>query len=466
MSPEQIRGGAKLDGRSDIYALGIVLFEMLTGTLPYKADTPAQVMMMQLANPTPHPTDLRGDLPEPINGVIVRAMAKDVELRFLKAADMDAALQSATSGKSIPTDLQAAPAGSGGGISGTYDALDTGGLSSESTKGSADQKRRQRTILFSSIGGVAVCLCVLVVGIGGYALWSNSSKRTPTEAALVPTKTIGALPEIATAVSGYKPTLASPIFLPTDTEALQAAGSTPTALSGDTFNIKIGDEISNGVPGPGAGNIETPGVKDIYIFDATAGQKVFFQLKDSTLTGYVGFTLLDDLDNKIVDTEFKIVGQSIGTVELARGGTYRLIIGSDTDASVGTYTLKLWNVPSPDTFTININPYFEISNGIPGPGAGNIETPGAKDIYSFDATAGQKVFIQVEASTMTGYVNFFILDDMDNKIVDTAFKIVGQNIGTVELARGGTYRVVIGSDNDPTVGTYTIKIWGVGSPQN
>jgi tRNA A-37 threonylcarbamoyl transferase component Bud32 len=88
MAPEQIRGEGRVDGRADIYALGIVLFEMLTGNAPYKADTPAQVMMMHLANPTPRLSEARTDFPESVNNLLVRAMAKEPEFRFQNASEI------------------------------------------------------------------------------------------------------------------------------------------------------------------------------------------------------------------------------------------------------------------------------------------------------------------------------------------------------------------------------------------
>ncbi len=92
MSPEQIRGEGKVDSRTDIYALGIVLFEMLTGKTPFKADTPAQVMMMHLANPAPRLPRDRNDIPESVNNILVRAMAKEPEFRFQNASEMGSVL--------------------------------------------------------------------------------------------------------------------------------------------------------------------------------------------------------------------------------------------------------------------------------------------------------------------------------------------------------------------------------------
>jgi serine/threonine protein kinase len=99
MSPEQIRGEGKVDGRADIYALGIVLFEMLTGKAPFKADTPAQMLMMHLANPTPRLPEEQTSLPNTLNGVLIRAMAKDPDLRFQKASELGSVVSAIASGQ-------------------------------------------------------------------------------------------------------------------------------------------------------------------------------------------------------------------------------------------------------------------------------------------------------------------------------------------------------------------------------
>lgn len=92
MSPEQLTGEVALDGRSDIYSLGIVLFEMLTGNPPFRADTPAQVMMKHVTEPVPHILDLKPDLPADVEAIISRALAKDREQRYGSAAELVAAV--------------------------------------------------------------------------------------------------------------------------------------------------------------------------------------------------------------------------------------------------------------------------------------------------------------------------------------------------------------------------------------
>lgn len=86
-SPEQIEG-KPVDGRSDIYALGIILFEMLTGQKPYQADTPAMLLVKQMTEPTPRVLDIDPTLPPTCELAITQAMEKDVAHRFSTAGQV------------------------------------------------------------------------------------------------------------------------------------------------------------------------------------------------------------------------------------------------------------------------------------------------------------------------------------------------------------------------------------------
>ena len=105
MSPEQGLGKPG-DERSDLYALGVLFYQLATGRLPFDADTPLAVILKHVNEPVPTPTDLNDDIPEAIQSVIVKAMAKDPEERYQSANEMIQSLQEAA--KASDLDLAAA----------------------------------------------------------------------------------------------------------------------------------------------------------------------------------------------------------------------------------------------------------------------------------------------------------------------------------------------------------------------
>jgi serine/threonine protein kinase len=87
MSPEQSLGRPG-DHRSDLYSLGVMLYQLATGQLPYDADTPLAVMLKHVNEPLPLPRSFEPNLPEGIERVILKAMAKNPDDRFQSADDM------------------------------------------------------------------------------------------------------------------------------------------------------------------------------------------------------------------------------------------------------------------------------------------------------------------------------------------------------------------------------------------
>lgn len=103
MSPEQVQGDKDLDGRSDIYALGVLVFQMLTGVMPYQGDTPAKVMMMHVLQPVPSILEYKPDLPTHCEALILKAMAKSPADRFATAGELSLALDSIARGEPLPS---------------------------------------------------------------------------------------------------------------------------------------------------------------------------------------------------------------------------------------------------------------------------------------------------------------------------------------------------------------------------
>lgn len=92
MSPEQAQGEA-VDHRTDIYALGIILFEMLTGQIPHKAETPLATVVKRISEPAPSPRLLNPDIPHAVEAVLLKTLAVKPAERFNSAGDFVQALR-------------------------------------------------------------------------------------------------------------------------------------------------------------------------------------------------------------------------------------------------------------------------------------------------------------------------------------------------------------------------------------
>ena len=107
LSPEQARG-APVDQTSDLYSVGVVLYEMLTGQVPFTGDTPLEIAMKHLSEVPVPPSELRPEVPHDLDSVVLRALAKDPHERYQSADEMDADLARVAEGLPVDPETETA----------------------------------------------------------------------------------------------------------------------------------------------------------------------------------------------------------------------------------------------------------------------------------------------------------------------------------------------------------------------
>jgi len=183
MAPEQAQGTG-VDGRTDIYAVGIILYEMLTGHQPYEADTPMAVAFKHITDPVPDIHLANPQLPGDVNTVIQKAMAKSKDDRFSTATDLVDTLRMVGSGQKLSADQTAVKDSSK-----TVQGLPKTVAKGEKAIPAAPAKKGFNAWL------VIVPVILLAVLGGGYFAFNAINTPTPTEApaqteVTIPTNTI------------------------------------------------------------------------------------------------------------------------------------------------------------------------------------------------------------------------------------------------------------------------------------
>ena len=224
------------------------------------------------------------------------------------------------------------------------------------------------------------------------------------------------------------------------------------APAAQQFAIAIGDTVADGVPVLGAGNIEVPGAADVYSFDANAGQVVFFSR--IAFGSDLAWRLTAPDGSVVFDLPF-----ADQLTELTESGTYTLRVAGESPTDLGVYEFDLLDVTdSIDEFEIgvgdNVDPDF------PSPGAGNLEAPGAVDVYTFDARERQEVFFESVGGTDVDFS--WRLTAPDGAPVFAAGALVSQQ---VTLPQDGTYTLVVSGSDSTITGPYSFRLFEVAAPE-
>jgi serine/threonine-protein kinase len=109
MSPEQCSQTSPIDARSDVYSLGVIVYEMLAGRVPFTGESPTVIMMKQVQDPPPSILDARPDLPASVDKLIERALAKQPVDRFQTAGELSEALTQAAADAGDSVSVAVAP---------------------------------------------------------------------------------------------------------------------------------------------------------------------------------------------------------------------------------------------------------------------------------------------------------------------------------------------------------------------
>jgi uncharacterized protein YdeI (BOF family) len=218
----------------------------------------------------------------------------------------------------------------------------------------------------------------------------------------------------------------------------------------DVFNVTLPLSASNGVPAPGAGNLETTSSEDDYVFSTTSAGSVQVDLSGcgGSLGYYVDWKLVDAQSGS---TLFSTSACTSKLVMSVRAGQYKLVVSRS--GKTGTYNLGLLVQPPAQAFDVSLP--VAVSNGSPAAGAGNLETTASEDDYLFTTSADGA--IEVDLGGCGGSLGYYV----DWKLVNrqsgaTLYSTSACASKLVTNVPAGQYEVVV--TRNGASGTYNLGL--------
>jgi len=302
MSPEQGLG-KKIDGRTDVYSLGIVYYELITGRTPFTADTPQAVIDKQIHDPLPRPAQYVTGLPEKVEHLLLKALAKAPENRY---PGMGAFVKALEALLGYPTQVV-------GLIQDTEKTVEQ--LNEETTQDDLELDSDGTTIpepvlppkpwlKWLLVTGVIAFLCLALAASGGYLIWRNA---TPAAASLapitdspMPTETASSIAQIPitdapTRTVTQAPEKSSTQVSPIDKNVIARSTTSSEINSIPSIWVFSGIDNPGDIPSPGSKYYET-------VVDSSSAMRwmFFWCTSDSaTLTQNLNYMAVNLLINDV-----------------------------------------------------------------------------------------------------------------------------------------------------------------------